>query len=157
MDFRAFSEQDITLFEKWLNKEHIKLWYGDTNDWLKEIRQRKGEFAFIKHFIVYIDNKAIGFCQYYPYIFGGEDWQGSIEKEGTYSIDYLIGEEEYLSKGYGKQIIKGLIERVFAIEGAERIIVNPDGDNAKSIGVLLANGFIYDKHNALFILEKNKK
>ncbi len=156
MKYKIFLDKDITLFEKWLNKERVKLWYGDTSDWLREVRQRKDEFAFIKHFIVYVNSTPIGFCQYYPYMLSGENWQGSIEKEGTYSIDYLIGEEDYLGKGYGKQIIKGLVEKVFGIKEAKRIIVQPDEDNDKSRGVLLSNGFVFDKENNLFLLKKSQ-
>jgi hypothetical protein len=44
------------------------------------------------------DSKPIGFCQYYLCAQADEDDYNIFPKDGTYSIDYLIGEIEYLGK-----------------------------------------------------------
>lgn len=35
----------------WLNKEHVLKWYNDADKWLNEIKERKGNFSFLNHFI----------------------------------------------------------------------------------------------------------
>lgn len=64
----------------------------------------------------------------------------------TFSIDYLIGNEDYLGKGYGKTIVKILTDTVYQVEHAKHIIVQPDKENQASNKALLANGYIFDKN-----------
>ncbi|MEG0357560.1 MAG: GNAT family N-acetyltransferase [Christensenellaceae bacterium] len=98
------------------------------------------------------EGKPIGFCQYYDYKNGGESWHGDTEIEGAYSIDYMIGETEFLRKGYGKLIINALIEKIKAHGNAIRIIVQPEQENKASCGTLLSCGFTYDEKNEIYIM-----
>jgi len=155
MDFielHNFTDEDIKLFEQWINKDYIKKWYGNLNDWIYEVNNRNGEFNFIKHFIVKSNDQKVGFCQYYDCYHAQEEWYKINNQKEKYSIDYLIGEEEYLNKGYGKIIIKKLIEKI-KTEGGKEIIVQPELENKASNGVLLANGFIYDENNEYYYLK----
>ncbi|MDR1759759.1 MAG: GNAT family N-acetyltransferase, partial [Fibrobacter sp.] len=99
---------------------------------------------FIKHFIVKHNSVKIGFCQYYDCFAAKEEWYEIDKPNQTYSIDYLIGEEDFLNKGYGKEIVKQLIEKIKAENGKE-IVVQPDQENTSSQKILLANGFVYKK------------
>lgn len=150
LNLRKFEDKDIETFERWLKKEHAK-WFGNPQDWIKEVKGRKGEFSFVNHFIAEENGYAFGFCQYYIYNQGGESWHGNISENGTYSIDYLIGEEDFLGKGYGKEMVRLLCDKAFNMSVCKRIIVNPELENALSCKTLLANGFEYDKENSLFI------
>lgn len=146
IDLRPIADADIDLLKTWLYKEYILKWYHDTDDWLHEIRERHDSFAWIRHFIVMVDETPIGFCQYYDCYDANhlELWYDVTEKGNTFSIDYLIGAEAYLGKGYGKMIVKLLIETIRVHENAHRIIVQPEKENHSSNGVLLANGSIFD-------------
>ena len=144
-----FTDDDIILMEKWINKEYVKKWYGNLSEWIYEIKERNGKYNFIKHFIVKHTNIKIGFCQYYDCFDAKEDWYKIDKQNNTYSIDYLIGEENYLNKGYGKEIIKQLIGKIKKINGKE-IVVKPELENISSIKILLGNGFIYDKEKEYY-------
>jgi len=146
-----FTDQDIKLFEHWINKDYIKKWYGNLNDWIYEVNNRNGEFNFIKHFIVNFNDQKIGFCQYYDCYYAQEEWYKIENVKKTYSIDYLIGEENYLNKGYGKIIIKKLIEKI-KTEGGNEIIVQPELENKASNRVLIANGFKFNKEKNYYYL-----
>ena len=50
---KPIQEEDIPLFDKWLDKEYIKKWFGEKENWLNEINERNGQYSFLKHFIVY--------------------------------------------------------------------------------------------------------
>lgn len=63
-----------------------------------------------------------------------------VEKNRTYEIGYLIGEEEYLNKGIGKMIIQILEEIIIEIGGKE-IAADPVEENTISKKSLLSNGF----------------
>jgi RimJ/RimL family protein N-acetyltransferase len=142
--------EDTIKFSKWLEKEYISKWFcseggKQKDDWLNEINNKNGEYNFIKHFIINIEETKIGFCQY----FDGYFWQSyfrnyygiTVEENNSYEIDYFIGEEKYLNKGFGKIIVKKLEEKIIEIGGKE-IFAGPHEENTISIKTLLSNGFI---------------
>ena len=153
LELKNFTNKDIKLFTEWLNKDYIKKWYTDTDDWLNEVSSDK--FEFIHHFIAADNNKPFGFCQYYDYSLGGENWHGAVDIKDTYSIDYLIGEKEYLGKGFGTKIIKLLTEKVFEETTASQIIVQPDKENATSRNTLVSAGYTFDEENDILIYKRN--
>jgi RimJ/RimL family protein N-acetyltransferase len=142
-------DDDIILIEQWLQKEYIKKWYDPIDEWINEIKNRNGKYDFIRHFMVEINSTKIGFCQYYDCFDAQESWYKINKQKYTYSIDYLIGEENYLHKGYGKEIIQQLIEKV-KTEGGKEIIVQPDMENTASNKILLATGFEYLKNKEYY-------
>ena len=105
---RAFEDSDLHLLDKWLHKAYIKKWFEVSgictiDDWLHEVKNRNGEFKWLNYFIVLWKGCPVGFCAYYQCIDAKEEWYGNISLEGVYSMDYLIGEEDYLGKGIGKK------------------------------------------------------
>lgn len=150
---RPLENEDIALFEQWLAAPHVAKWYHDPADWIDEVKKRHGEFSFLHHFIVEAGERPIGFCQYYEYRHSGEGWHGDTEIDGTYSIDYLIGNTEYLGNGFGKEIIQQLVERIRLEKNAKRVIVQPEPENAASCNTLLSCGFFFDPKNEIYILE----
>jgi RimJ/RimL family protein N-acetyltransferase len=151
ISLRAINNLDIPLLTEWLNKDYILKWYHNPEEWLEEINARNDKFSWIHHFIVMDGNTPIGFCQYYD-CFEANDMEAwyEVAQRGTYSIDYLIGNEEYLGKGYGKAIIKLLTTVIEQINHAIQIIVQPDENNQPSNHVLLANGFIFDNQKKYY-------
>jgi RimJ/RimL family protein N-acetyltransferase len=145
---RPFEDTDVALLENWLSAPHVAKWFEHPDHWLNEIHGRQGEFSFITHFIAVADDTPIGFCQYYDAYFAREHeiWNNephiSQTKGEIYSIDYLIGEPAFLRKGYGKEIVRLLCEKVRKV-GAGRIIVDPEDDNLASNKTLEANGFMH--------------
>jgi hypothetical protein len=78
---RPLVDTDYELFKTWLYKAHVLKWYHDTEDWLKEVRERSREFSFLHHFIVYKGDEPIGFCQYYDCFDAKELWYSEIDNE----------------------------------------------------------------------------
>ena len=142
---RPLWDADTILLEKWLRMPHVAKWYEHPDEWIHEINNRRGEFSFVKHFIAEVDGVAIGFCQFYDCYIGQqhEDWYTAEEAGVTFGIDYLIGEPDYLHKGYGREIVRKLNEMLFHL-GAKRVLVMPDKENASSCKVLEANGYTYN-------------
>jgi len=149
---REVNDTDIDLLTEWLSKEYILKWYHDVDDWLCEINGRHDEFKWIHHFIVIEAETPIGFCQYYDCYDANdmESWYDVTELADTFSIDYLIGDENYLGKGYGRAIVKLLTETVWQTEPAKQIIVQPDAENHASNHVLMANGYIYNENKKYY-------
>ncbi|MDR0896302.1 MAG: acetyltransferase [Oscillospiraceae bacterium] len=148
------ADADIALMETWLCQPRIKKWYDPIEEWLEEMRERQGKFAWLHDFIYMDGETPVGFGRFYDCYdsVGLEDWNGRLfpARGEVYSIDYLIGNEAYLGKGYGKDLVRRLSEAAFAL-GAREIIVDPDGENAASNGVLRANGYRLDNSYGYYI------
>lgn len=150
---KPIEDSDIEMLSKWLNKDYILKWYNDADEWLNEVRKRKNAFSFLNHYVVYMQDIAIGFCQYYDCFDAQEEWYSIEIPNKVYSIDYLIGEEAYLGKGYGKTIVQSLVEKIIDEKSPDAIIVSPDAENTASCKALLANGFVYDTEKEYYILK----
>lgn len=152
---KPLQNEDIVLFKKWLNQEYIYKWFcpngeRDKEAWLDELNNKDGKYDFLNHFIIYNNNIKIGYCLYADCFFlkdleeEGHDFEDlygdTIEKNHTYEIGYLIGEEEYLNKGISKIVIQKLEEKITEIGGHE-ISADPSEENIFSIKALLSNGF----------------
>ncbi|MDO5522004.1 MAG: GNAT family N-acetyltransferase [bacterium] len=147
---RTMVVEDIYLFKDWLYKPHFAKWYIHPANWLDEFNNRNNEFNWIHHFIAEVDGVAIGFCQYYDYSLSGETWYNNVKVKDTYSIDYMIGEEEYLGKRYGTEIILALEEIIKAKTDAKQIIVQPEPSNMASRNTLLSAKYMFDEVHDIF-------
>lgn len=142
---RTLFENDIALMKRWLEVKHVKPWYEHPEDWMHEINNRHSEFSFITHLIAEVEGVPIGFCQYYDMFYGQEheDWL-KIDSPGMmFSIDYLIGEPEYLHKGLGQKMIAIMLD-MLRDKGIKTVVVRPDGENTKSNRALESNQFVWN-------------
>ncbi len=164
LELRSLRNDDIPLIERWLNKEHVKRWYDIPHmgvaitDWMNEIRQRDGEFRWITYLIALYEGRPIGFCQYYKCVDSRDEDFGTLPVNGSYGIDYLIGEEPYLKKGLGKGIIALLARKIFTFPDAERVTADIDPENKASAGALLSCGFtLSDAGKSRYVLHKHEQ
>ena len=153
VSLRAANKDDLPIIEIWLNKDYIKKWYGWPEEWLGEIRNDSGAFDWINHYIVMYQELPIGFCQYYDCSKTPEGFEWDNEPQGSFSIDYLIGEEAYLKKGLGSAIIQQLCSLISSIENPVQFIADPVPENADSIRLLERNGFTIDTKTGLYQLK----
>jgi len=155
IQLKPLAEEDVKIFNKWLDKEHIYKWFcpggnKEKEAWLNEVNNVNGKYNHMKHFIVNYNDKKIGFCHYFDCYFEKE-YSREVHEEifvenYAYGIGYLIGEEEYLGKGIGNIIVKKLEEKIFEIGGKE-IFADPDAENIASQRTLLSNGFMKVKND----------
>lgn len=149
MKIRAFKPEDLNLLRVWFAQDYIQKHWGDHTVWLKEITENLNA-DWIKYFIVECPH-PIGFLQYYETDKAPlSDW--SQEPIGTVGIDYLIGDIEYLGKGYGSKIVRTFVDTIKSINEYDRIIADPAEENKASIKVLENNRFVL-KSNGLYSLD----
>lgn len=148
---RSMTENDLPLFQAWLSAPHVARWYANAADWIAEVEGQDGVYRFIHHFIAENDGTPVGFCQYYACNDSGEPMAGYTALGGAYSIDYLIGRKDDLRKGYGKQIVSALVEKILQHPDAIRIVVQPEKENQASRGLLCACGFVQDTEKDIYV------
>lgn len=95
-------------------------------------------------FIIWIEDKPIGFIQYYHAAQVGDGWWPD-EVAGTVGIDQFIGEEDYINKGYGTRMIQAFIQQLFENPGIKKIITDVDPSNVRAVRCYEKTGFKFVK------------
>lgn len=164
LGLRLLNDEDISLVKIWLNKEHVKKWYEiphlgvSINDWIYELEERGGEFKWLTHLIVLWEGRPIGLCQYYKCEDSKDEDFGSLPIAGSYGIDYLIGEETFLGKGLGKEMIASLVDMVSSFPDARSVTADIDRANKASERTLLSCGFeLLDAERSRYVLYLRSK
>ncbi len=155
ISLRAIQDEDLLTIRIWLYGERVRKWFTDPEEWLREIRERGGEFSFIRHFIASIDDTPFAFCQLYPCASANEEEYAMYPREGTYSLDYMIGDDDFVGRGLGKAIVRALVDRVFTLPDARLIVAKPDADNAPSRATLESCGFTLDPQTGVHRLDRD--
>lgn len=151
--FRNLTKEDIALYYIWCEKPHVKeKWfregYEPKEKILQKIDGKNGTFPFI----IEIENKPVGYIQYYK-IDGTSDSVG---------FDIFIGEEDYVGKGYGSKVVEAFTHKLFALSDINRVIVDPFADDKRAIRCYEKAGFAYlrtdkdDTGSSIYIMIKDK-
>ncbi len=148
-NFIPLSSPDLPLVEKWLQAPHITPWFGDPNEWMREISQNLSA-----HWVSYsradITNLPVGFTQCYD-TQSAPQGEWSNQPKGTWGIDYLIGRSDYLGKGYGSMLVSQFVDFVVSRFQPERLIADPMPENTVSNRTLVSAGFVLDHGSGLFV------
>jgi aminoglycoside 6'-N-acetyltransferase len=136
--FRPVSAGDLPLLQQWLNRPHVREWWGDPVRGLATIEEHINDPA-IGLFIVNFGDKPIGYQQ---------SWDPHAEADhpcgdqplGTRGIDQFIGEPDFIDRGHGSAFIRVFVEQLFAV-GAPRVITDPNPRNTRAIRAYAKAGF----------------
>ncbi len=144
--FKHLAKSDLPLLTTWLNKPHVKAWWDEhlTPDEIKEQYASRIGDQIVVPFMVYLDEKPIGFIQYYDAAKEGGGWWPD-EVEGTIGIDQFIGEENYMGRGYGTKIIAAFVRKLFEDPAVKKIILDVSPKNVKAIHCYEKVGFVFVK------------
>lgn len=127
------------------------IFFGDPEEWLSEMKYNHENARWISYFICEKDGRPVGFMQYYETASAPVGiW--SQAPRFSLGIDYFIGDESDLGKGYATAMV-GLMKKKLRFEKMCKFIVaDPDRSNKPSIRVLEKNGFILQP-SGLYIAE----
>lgn len=140
ISFKALEEKDLPLFFSWVKKPHISIWWesGTYEDFVEKYNPGKAAENYVFPFIIYINKKPIGYIQYYDYGWWVKQQDQPAE---TVGIDIIIGETEYIGKGFGTIIINKFVEKISKETNPTKIIVDPDLKNIAAIRCYEKVGF----------------
>lgn len=143
--FRWLTEDDLPLMHRWLNEGPSFQWYGLKPTTLEQVTenytpQLHGQSNVLSTIATY-DGAPIGYVQRYFTRDHPDYWGHQNFPDDTAGIDLFIGEQAYLHRGLGPQLIRAfLVEHVFAGQAA-RCIIDPFPDNAIAIRAYAKLGF----------------
>jgi aminoglycoside 6'-N-acetyltransferase len=151
--FAPLRRQDLALLEAWLAAPHVSRWFGDSAEWLAEIRANLDgplDAPWVHYWRVDLADEPAGFAQCYRTDRAPPGaWSG--EPAGTLGLDFLLGRAGDLGQGLGSRLVRALVAHVEARHGARRLIADPEPGNGASIGALAAAGFRLDARSGLHV------
>lgn len=147
ISFKKLTQQDLSLFFEWAQKPHVKdTWFINGYEAINKYSEKIAGNGYDYPFIIYVNDKPIGYIQcsdLYAYKTICPNPKGFFinEEPGTFCLDLFIGEEEYLNKGYGTEIIKLFVDKLFAEFKAKKILIDPACSNKRAIRCYEKAGF----------------
>jgi aminoglycoside 6'-N-acetyltransferase len=146
--FRLLIEDDLPMLRDWLNSGHVMPWYEERPLSLDEVRAHYGPRAQgmsnVTAFIATYDGTSVGYLQrYFPHLEPGY-WSDQVFPPDTAGIDLLIGDPNFVHRGFGPVMILAFLRTVvFAEEGVPLCIIDPHPANAAAIRAYEKVGFSY--------------
>jgi aminoglycoside 6'-N-acetyltransferase len=132
------TEAHRPLLQAWLQQPHWREWWGEPAEELRLIYAvEEGEHL---PFIACINGEPLAYIQcWWPAAHPDVPWvqDMTITERG---VDISIGEFANLGKGYGTRIVKAFAAKLFS-EGATRLVIDPDKNNARAIAAYMKVGF----------------
>jgi len=136
--FHPVSATELPLIGQWLERPHVREWWGEPARELASIAAHIDDDA-VEVCIVCHEERPIGYIQSWdPH--AEADHPCRDQPAGTRGIDQFIGEPELIGRGHGSSFIRLFVERLFAA-GASRIVTDPNPGNARAIGAYTKAGF----------------
>jgi aminoglycoside 6'-N-acetyltransferase len=137
-EFARATPDDIPLLARWLERDHVRRWWGDPDEELAEIARIFGDPS-MEALIVSHDGRPFAHQQSWdPSCW--TDYPLQDQPPGTRGIDQFIGDVDMLGQGHGARFIRAFALRLFA-EGAPRVVIDPDPENHAAIRAYEKAGF----------------
>lgn len=143
--FRPLDKGDFQLFAEWLAKPHVHKWWhepGTVEFVAKEYGAcTDGDFT-TRVYVVQDGLQPIGIIQSFM-LESYPETANLLKTPGAFSIDYLIGDEDYVGHGYGTRMIRVFIDRLarHLYPDATGVATSAEIGNLASLGALRKAGF----------------
>lgn len=136
--FRTVSTADLPLLRGWLERPHVREWWGEPDRGLARIAENIDD-PTIDVFVVSYRDIPIAYQQSWdPH--AEADHPCRDQPHGTRGIDQFIGEPDFIGRGHGSAFIRVFVERLFDA-GAPRVITDPNPRNTRAIRAYAKAGF----------------
>lgn len=155
IEFRRISQRDIQKIYEWRNKPHMNFW-GKEGITLEAVQKKYGWRISWQDscqcYITSYDGKDFWLIQYYKNI-DEPEYSQEIGVEDGASIDLFIGDESFLRKGFGKQMLEEFVEKIFKqVMDIEVVYICHEKENIAAIACSESVGFEFVKQ----VVEDNK-
>jgi aminoglycoside 6'-N-acetyltransferase len=141
IEFRPLAEDDLSLIEEWLRREHVARWWrDDIAESLAEYRAAIEGREPTDHYLIVVDRRPIGMIQIYL-ASDYPEWEAIVQVgAGVAGIDILIGDEELIGQGLGPEILATFAREVAT---APSLIATVEEENRRSWRAFEKAGFRY--------------
>ncbi len=146
LEFRPMVAGDLRLLYEWLERPHVKLFYGDHGTYDDVVAHYVPAIEGsdpTDHYIVHLDGSPVGMVQTYLVVDYPEHAAlMGVSDSATAGLDILIGEEKLIGQGLGTEILTRIVDEiVFARDATTTCIADPDVENRASVRAFEKAGF----------------
>lgn len=144
--FHILKEQELPLLTEWLNKPHLQKWWRAEKVNLNKVREKYLPRIFeedtAKPFLAFLNEKPIGYIQYYFASKGDPNWWPDNPGNGVIGIDQFIADSDNLDLGFGTTMILQFLRFLKKTIDITEIRVDPAPNNLRAIRCYEKVGFV---------------
>ena len=135
ISFQPLTAEDFPLLLSWLAKPHVKAWWDDGDDTLEKVAASYEDEPGTERFLIsYQESPSesvspIGYIQSYQ------------EEDGGIGIDLFLGEERFLHRGIGTQVLQSFLQQMIDRHAPPYFIIDPQLENTRAIRCYEKVGF----------------
>jgi RimJ/RimL family protein N-acetyltransferase len=137
--FKLITTKDLEQLCAWLQLQHIREFWDDGDRTIEQVRCHYFQKDQVKRYIIFIDEQAVAYIQAYVIDAKHEYKEFIVLNESTMGIDYFIGNNSFLGRGFSIPILRDFIKFYCPVS---RILVDPIPENQKAIHIYKKFGFI---------------
>lgn len=144
--FRPMLSSDLPLFARWVRVPAVaEWWYEEAEMSDEELAQKMDPRVLgedkVRPFIFSINGESAGYIQTYR-VDDHPDTAAMFKVTRANGIDLFIGEEKWLHRGFGAQVLRKFIEEyVFSDPAVTACMIDPDVRNKIAIRAYEKAGF----------------
>lgn len=153
LHFESLKQSHFAFIHQWFNKPHVQAFYSLRPWTLEEVNKKLTPYLHgekqMKCYTIYYEKQPVGYIQAYPlkeYPWENQDLSDDVMREAA-GIDLFIGEEKYLGKGLGCEILNCFLEK-YVWPYYRYCLADPNIQNEASIRLFQKCGF--NVHKQIF-------
>ncbi len=141
------NDADFDLMEKWLTDANVLQYYEGRDHPLtrQQVIDKFGRRAAGQDYVIpciaEYAGVPIGYLQYYELPDTSKVKYGAAGARNVYGMDLFIGETCYWDQGIGTIMVQALLEYLFKVKEASRILLDPQTWNVRAIRCYEKSGF----------------
>lgn len=142
IEFEPLRHEHLELLGEWLRREHVRRWWRDSEDSLREYADAIAGRDPSEHYLIVADGRRVGMIETYL-VSDFPDWEAVVKVgQGVAGVDLLIGEEDAVGRGLGTEALRRFTQEVlFARPGLKACVASVDEENRRSWRAFEKAGF----------------
>ncbi|MBS0288606.1 MAG: GNAT family N-acetyltransferase [Proteobacteria bacterium] len=137
--FEEFNDNHLIQLHQWLQLSHVREFWDDGDRTLEQVKSHYSAEKGVKRYLFFINNHPAGYIQSYVIDRENEYYHFSLADKQNLGIDFFIGNESLLEKGFAIQVLAEFV--LSHCQDIERLIVDPKPSNHKAIHIYEKYGF----------------
>lgn len=137
--FEELTNEHFVILHEWLQKSHVKAFWDDGDRTIEQVKSHYRSEKGVKRYIFSINEQMAGYIQTYEIDKENTCAKYCLEGKNNLGVDYFIGNEFFLNKGFALKILSKFIENICI--DIDRIFVDPQPHNDKAIYIYKQYGF----------------
>lgn len=139
ISFISLTPDDLPVLHHWLQQPHVREFWDDGDRTLNQVLTHYDRKNNVQRYFFTINQEPSGYIQSYPINSQHAYAHVALPQKTTIGMDYFIGNLSHLGRGFAHHVLGQFIRK--NASNVDRIVVDPDVNNAKAIHIYKCCGF----------------